>query len=191
MGSAVRWFRLLVLLLAWCPSVGLALSADEVERWKGATQALQEQAAEAGIAGWHPARELRSIGESAEALRQAAQELPNPGGAVASHGYDDVDAWAAQGGRIYRAVLALQAGNPQELQGQFEVAIQQIEDNPNLDEAAKEAIVADIEQQREQVVGFFDAVGEADRRAVEPYEAELLELLGRKPGRARTGGGER
>ncbi|MFP4648900.1 MAG: hypothetical protein ACLFMS_06855 [Halorhodospira sp.] len=179
MTATRAWQHTLVLLVGMLPATGFALSAEAVENWKRAAVALKEQAEEQGRSDWHPASELHGVGQSTDALRQAAEALAEPAEALAPYGYDDVDDWAEEGGRIYRALLASQAGDPRELQSQFEAAIRQIEENPHLEDAAKEGVIADIERQRERVVGFFGAVTSEERRAVAPYKQQLMELMGR------------
>ncbi len=169
--------KAITLLGALMPGFALALTPERVEQWQEAARALQAQAAEQGAAEWHPAGELRGVGESQAAFEAAAEALEGPADALESHGYDDPTAWAEEGARIYRALIALEIGDPRELQAQLEGAIEQIEENPHLGERARAEIIADIKAQKERVTGFLASVPDADRQAVAAQQAELMELL--------------
>ncbi|MBK5943888.1 hypothetical protein [Halorhodospira halophila] len=168
---------LMTLLTGAIPGAVLALTPERVDQWQEATRALQVQAAEEEIAEWHPTRELRGVGESEQAFRGVAEELEAPTAVLEPHGYDEVAAWAEEGARIYRALIALEAGDPRELQAQLEQAIEQIEENPHLGDAAKAEIIADIRAQQERVTEFLGSVPDPDREAVAARQRELMELL--------------
>ena len=155
----------------------LALTPERVEQWQEATRALQAQAAEQGAAEWHPAGELRGVGESQAAFEAAAEALEGPADALESHGYDDPTAWAEEGARIYRALIALEIGDPRELQAQLEEAKEQIEASPQLGAAAKAGIIADIEAQKERLIDFVASIPDEDREAVASRQEQLMELL--------------
>lgn len=170
-------FPALTLLTGALPGAVLALTPERVDQWQEATRALQAQAVEEELAHWHPTRELRGVSESEQAFRSAADELQKPVAALKSNGYEEVAAWAEDGARIYRALIALETGDPRELQAQLEQAIEQIEENPHLGDVAKAEIIADIRAQRERITEFLGSVPDADRQAVAARQRELMELL--------------
>ncbi|ABM62340.1 hypothetical protein [Halorhodospira halophila] len=177
MGNRCALVTALTLLGGLVPGMALALTPERVEQWQEAVGALHDHAAEQGMEDWHPASELRGVGKSETAFREAAKTLEDPASALELYGYEGAAAWAEEGARIYRALIALEAGDPRELQAQLEGAIEQIEENPHLGDAAKGEIIADIKAQRERVTDFLASVPDADREAVATRQERLMELL--------------
>ncbi len=169
--------KVLALLTGVIPGLALALTPERVQQWQEATEALQAHAQEQSADDWHPAAELRGVGESETAFRVAVQRLERPEAALEPHGYSDKAGWAEEGARIHRALIALEIGDLRALQAQLEEAKEQIEANPQLGAAAKAGIIADIEAQKERLIDFVASIPDEDREAVASRQEQLMELL--------------
>lgn len=110
-------------------------------------------------------------------LAETAREHDEVREIIRRNGYNDVDQWSADGGRIFHAMMAVQMEVSPEMEQEMDQAIRELEENPNIPEEQKEQFRQQMEQQMERIAGMFADVPEEDRAAVERRMDDIMAVM--------------
>lgn len=172
------WTAALALIgvLAFAPAN--ALDDSQIDRWLESMQELQSWGESQEEL---PADEYTPEGpedmDFERMLSQSAQQHEEVREIIRSHGYQDVGEWSSVGGRIYRALMAVEMQGSGDMQGQMEQALQELENNPNIPDEQKEQFRQQMERQMEQIAGMYEDVPEEDIRAVQRRREDLQRIM--------------
>ncbi|MDN3517864.1 hypothetical protein QWY84_09595 [Aquisalimonas lutea] len=163
-------------VLAFAPAH--ALDDSEIDRWLESMQELQSWGeSQEDLAADEYTPEGPEDMDFERMLAQSAQQHEEVRAIIRSHGYQDVGEWSRVGGRIYRALMAVEMQGSGDMRGQMEQAMQQLEDNPNISDEQKQQFRQQMERQMEQIAGMYEDVPEEDIRAVQRRRQDLQRIM--------------
>lgn len=155
-----------------------ALDSEEIDRWLASAEELRAWSERHGEAEpFQPQPRTLRRGGVEELLSGMLERYPEARSIVRSHGYAEPEAWAETGEQIYRALVAAEAQGVDEIRREMQHALRRIDEDPRLSRQEKARLRRKIQQQMQDVTGFFAGVPEGDRQAVQARREAILEIM--------------
>lgn len=159
-------------------SPGYALDGGGIDRWLASAEELRAWSERHGeVAPFRLQPRTLQRGEVEESLNKLLERYPEARSIVRSHGFAEPGEWAETGERIYRAAVAVEAQGSDDIRREMQQALRRIEDDPRLSGEERTRLRRKIQQQMQDVTGFFAGVPEGDRKAVQARREAILEIM--------------
>lgn len=173
---------LLMIVLPLSSFAEVQLTQKWIEKWLEATPKIEEFGKKHEKALADPETDEESFEEAFDVdnmikpVREAGlyDELED---LVAEYGFDSPEDWAAVTGKITKAVMAIQtAGHRQAMGSEMEEQMEAMKNNPDLTPEAKQLMKESMDQSM-GMMKSLQQVPESDKKLVEPYLPQMMQLL--------------